>query len=74
MKQRGHALSSEARTSSMVLGVLPVGAGGMLEVVSPSYIGMLFTNPTGHMLLGAAVLSLAVGMGVMRMIIRKSLS
>ncbi len=74
MKERGHALSSEARTSSYVLGVLPLAAGGMLYVTSPSYVGVLFTDPTGHMLLGAAALSLATGMGAMRLIIRKTLA
>ncbi len=38
MKERGHALSSEARTSSMVLGALPVAVGGMLYIVAPQYI------------------------------------
>jgi tight adherence protein B len=74
MKERGHALSSEARTSAAVLGVLPIGTAGLLYAVSPGYIGMLFTEPSGHMLIGLAVLMLSMGMGVMRMIIRKSLS
>jgi len=74
MKERGMALSAEARTSSLVLGGLPVFTGGVLYLVSPDYIGVLFTDPTGNMILGAAVLSLAAGMGAMRLIIRKSLS
>ena len=74
MKERGLALSSEARTSSMVLAGLPVVTGGLLYLVSPDYMGVLFTDPTGNTILGAAVLSLAAGMGAMRLIIRKSLS
>jgi tight adherence protein B len=74
MKERGHALSSEARTSTYVLGALPIVAGALMYFTSPSYIGLLFTEPTGHMLLGAAALSLATGMGAMRFIIRKTLS
>ncbi len=74
MKERGLALSSEARTSSMVLAGLPVVTGGLLYFVSPDYMGVLFTDPTGNTILGAAVLSLAAGMGAMRLIIRKSLS
>ena len=69
MKERGHALSSEARTSTYVLGALPIVAGALMYFTSPSYIGLLFTEPTGHMLLGAAALSLATGMGAMRFII-----
>ena len=74
MKERGHALSSEARSSAMVLGLLPVGTAGILYLVSPDYISLLVTDPTGHMFLGAAILSLATGMGVMKLIISKSLS
>jgi tight adherence protein B len=74
MKERGHALSSEARTTALVLGVLPFAAGGMLFAESPAYIGTLFREPTGHMLLGVAVLCLVVGMTSMRMIISKTLS
>ena len=74
MKERGHALSSEARTSASVLGILPIGTAGLLFAVSPAYIGMLIIEPAGHMLIGAAILMLSLGMGAMRLIIRKSLS
>ena len=74
MKERGHALSSEARTSSYVLGALPLVAGGLLWFASPAYMGLLFSEEMGHMFLGAALLSLLTGMGIMRTIIRKTLS
>ena len=74
MKARGHALSAEARTSSMILAGLPVVSGGMLYAINPEYMGTLFSNDTGRMILGAALLSLCTGVFVMRMIIRKSLS
>jgi tight adherence protein B len=74
MKERGHALSSEARTSAMVLGGLPVVAGGLMYFISPDYIGLLFSDHTGNMILGGAVLSLAIGMFAMRTIIKKSLT
>ena len=73
MKARGHALSAEARTSSMILGGLPVAAGGLLYALNPEYIGVLFTDDTGRTILGTAILSLSTGMFVMRVIIRKSL-
>ncbi len=74
MKARGHALSSEARTSAMVLAALPVATCLMLFATSPGYVLVLFTDSGGQKLLGAAILSLLTGMGVMRFIIRKSLS
>lgn len=74
MQERGHALSSEARTSTMVLGLLPIVTGTVLYLSSPAYIAVLFTEPAGKQLLGGAVLSLACGLGIMRQIIQKSLS
>lgn len=74
MKERGYALSSEARTSSLVLGALPVVVGSAIWLISPDYIGLLFTDPLGRTLLGGAVLSLATGMAAMRLIIRQTLS
>ena len=74
MKARGHALSAEARTSSMILGGLPIVSGGSLYLINPDYIGILFWDDSGRMILGAAILSLSMGIFAMRMIIRMSLS
>jgi tight adherence protein B len=74
MVERGHALSSEARTSTLVLAALPIVTGILLYLTSPGYIMVLFTDPAGKKLLAAAILSLTCGMGIMRHIIRKSLS
>ncbi len=72
-RKRGHALASEARTSIYVLAVLPIAVGGMLFLVNPDYIEVLFTDPTGQMLLGIAVGMLFSGMWVMKQIIKRSL-
>jgi len=74
MKARGHALSAEARTSSLILSGLPIAAGLALYAINPGYIGLLLWDETGRMILGCAVLSLSMGTFVMRMIIRMSLS
>ena len=74
MKARGHALSAEARTSSMILGGLPLVSGGSLYLINPDYIGILFWDDSGRMILGGAILSLSMGIFAMRMIIRSSLS
>jgi tight adherence protein B len=72
-RKRGHALASEARTSIYVLAALPIVVGAMLFVVNPDYIGLLFTDPTGEMLLGAAVGMLVTGIWIMQQIIKRSL-
>lgn len=73
MRSRAHALAAEARTSTYILAALPVVTGGLLAVINPAYIGVLFTEPTGNKILGGAVLMLVAGMGVMRLIISRSL-
>ena len=74
LQSRGRALSSEARTSALVLAVLPLATGGMIGVLEPSYMAVLFQTPTGHSLLGVAALSLAIGVLAMRTIIQKTLA
>ena len=73
VKARGYALSAEARTSSLVLGVMPIATGLLITALNPEYMAVLFFDRTGNLLLGAAVLSLAVGTFLMQTIIRKSL-
>ena len=74
LQSRGRALSAEARTSALVLAVLPLATGGMIAVLDPAYMAVLFDTAKGHSLLGAAALSLGIGVGAMRMIIQKTLA
>lgn len=73
LKSRGHAMTSEARTSAMVLAALPFVTGGMLYLINPPYIMILFTTETGQSLFGTAVVSLILGMLTIRAIIRSAL-
>jgi tight adherence protein B len=73
LKAKGHALTSEAKATAAILAALPVVLGLLLWFLSPEYIGMLFTDPTGRNLFWAAVCSLLTGLGVIRTIIRRSL-
>jgi tight adherence protein B len=74
LRERGQALSSEARTSCYILGGLPIVMGLGLWALNPGYMSVLYTNNTGRAILGAALLSLACGAATMRTIIKKSLS
>jgi tight adherence protein B len=74
LKGRGKALTAEARTSALILAVLPVAVGGMLYIINPTYMMLLFTDPMGHTILGMAILSLALGLGIIRALIRRALS
>jgi len=74
LKSKGRAMTSEARSSSMVLAVLPIGTGILLWVVSPKYINVLFTDPAGQSMLGLAIIMLAAGILSIHFIIQKALS
>jgi tight adherence protein B len=72
--ERGHALASEARTSSLILGCLPIVMGSGLTLFNPPYMAPLFSTSSGKAILASAILLLAMGALVMRLIIKKSLS
>ena len=74
LKAKGRAMTSEARSSSMVLAVLPILTGAMLWVINPKYIGVLFTDPTGKSMLGLAIILLLSGVVSIHAIIKSTLS
>lgn len=74
VKERAHALASEARMSIYVLTGLPAFVAGGLALLNPGYISVLITDSLGHKILTAAVLSLCTGLGSMQMIVKKSIS
>ena len=69
LKQRGYALTAEARTSAMILAVLPFLAGGAIFVMQRPYISLLFNTTGGQACLGAAVLMLLTGLGIIQFMI-----
>jgi tight adherence protein B len=74
VKARGKALSSEARTTALILGCLPMVAGGMLFIVNRAYVNVLFFDPSGQMVLAAAGIMLGIGAFTMKAIIDKALA
>jgi len=62
-------LTAEGRMSMYVLGLLPFFVGAFVFYSNPSYVMVLFTNPLGHYMLGAAALLQVVGWLWMRRII-----
>jgi tight adherence protein B len=69
MQLKIKALSSEARSSALVLGLLPFAVIATMTFTSPDYIGRLFTDPRGLILCGIGLLLIAVGALVMAKII-----
>lgn len=64
------ALTAQGRLSGWIVGLLPVGLGAFLGLVNPTYVGTLFHDALGQVLLvGAAVLQ-AVGVLIIRRLVR----
>jgi tight adherence protein B len=73
LRLKARALSSESRASAGVLAVLPFFVGGMMYVLNPGLMSVLFSDPRGRFMLGVALSSVLVGIWVMAMIIKRSL-
>ncbi|MDB5394239.1 MAG: Conserved rane protein of unknown function [Rhodospirillales bacterium] len=65
MKMKVRALSSEARASAYIVGSLPFLMFVGLTVINPDYMTILFDDPRGNIVLGSAVGSLVLGVGIM---------
>jgi tight adherence protein B len=62
-------LTAQQRMTGFVIGLLPVGVGGLFMLVSPEYITVLFTDTIGKVMLGVAAVLEAVGIIVIRRIL-----
>lgn len=69
LKRKVQALSAEAKISAMIIGALPVVVALSLWGVNPDYIGLLFTHPTGKVLLTGAIVWMLIGILVMKQMI-----
>ncbi len=63
-------LSAEGRMSAWILGLLPVVVGGMMALLNPGYIRILWTDPSGIRLLGYALGMIVIGVFWLRKVIR----
>lgn len=59
-------LTAQGRMSGWVIGLLPFGLSIILYLIQPSYIGILFTKPIGLILVGAAAVSMIIGLILIR--------
>jgi tight adherence protein B len=54
-------LSAEGRMSAWILGLLPFAVGGMLVLVNPAYVMIMWTDPMGVKLLWIALVMITIG-------------
>jgi tight adherence protein B len=63
-------LSAEGRMSAWILGLLPFAVAGMLVLVNPDYVRILWTDPSGVRLLWYALGMILLGVVWLRRVIR----
>jgi tight adherence protein B len=63
-------LSAEGKMSAWVLGLLPFCTAGLILVVNPGFMKVLWEDPLGWRMIGGALVSMASGVLWMRKIIR----
>lgn len=59
-------LTAEGKISAIILGVMPIGLGAFMSVSNPSYMEPLFSPGLGYILIGAAVVMMAIGFAWMK--------
>jgi tight adherence protein B len=69
MRDKIQAYSSEARTSSYIIGALPVVVIGALSAVSPKYVGVLFNTDAGNLVALLGVVTEIAGLWIMNKMI-----
>jgi tight adherence protein B len=66
MKAKVSALSMEAKASAAIIGALPFIVATLVYLTSPDYMLVLFTDPRGHIIMGASAVWMSIGIFVMR--------
>jgi tight adherence protein B len=69
MKAKIQAMSQEAKASAGIIGSLPIIVALLVYLTSPQYIELLWTHPTGRMLLAISIFWMSMGIMVMRKMI-----
>jgi tight adherence protein B len=67
---RVRVLSSEGRMSAWILGLMPFALGGIMYLVNPKFMTPLWTDPIGISIMKYTLGLMAVGVVIMRRIIR----
>lgn len=62
-------LTAQGRISGMIVGALPLAIGLVLSVINPKYIGTLFVNPIGWVMMTVGVISMTIGIALIKKIV-----
>lgn len=69
LRAKIQSMSAEAKASGMIIGALPLVVATMVYLTSPDYIGLLFTELVGNVVLVASAIWMLIGVLVMKKMI-----
>jgi len=69
MAEKIQAMSMEAKASAAIIGALPPIVMLLVYLTTPSYISLLWTHPTGQLMLVGCVIWMSIGIFVMKRMI-----
>lgn len=69
LKREIGALTAEGRMSAAVLSFLPPGLGLVMWIMNPDYVGLLFSEFLGNVMLGMGIVSALIGLAWMKKVI-----
>jgi tight adherence protein B len=69
MKEKIKAMSMEAKASASIIGALPPTVMLLVYITTPEYISLLWTHPTGQLMLVACIVWMSIGIFVMKKMI-----
>ena len=69
LRRKVKALSSEAKASAAIIAALPIVVSLGMYFLNREYIEILFTDPTGKLLLGGSIFWMFIGCVIMRQMI-----
>jgi tight adherence protein B len=69
MKAKIQAMSMEAKASASIIAALPFAVMILVYISSPNYIELLWTHPTGRLMMACCAAWMSVGVFVMKKMI-----
>jgi tight adherence protein B len=69
MKAKIQAMSMEAKASAIIIAALPFAVMILVYLTSPTYIELLWTHPTGRMMMACCAVWMSMGVFVMKKMI-----
>ena len=70
LRAKIRSMSSEAKASGGIIAALPVVVSVLVYITSPQYIGLLFSEPIGNVVLVGSAIWMLIGVFVMRKMIQ----